>query len=114
MEIQRTDMGPVTVLRPMGEIDLEGVNALRVTLLECIKEKRVNVVVNCAGIRNISYLGVGVLVERMRQLRASGGDLRLAELNLCVRQILHMAGIATMFNICETETQALESFREAA
>jgi len=114
MEIQRNDLGAVTVLRPCGDIDLDGVNLLRLALLDCIREKRLNVVVSCGGIRNISYLGVGVLLERMRQLRKLGGDLRLAGMTLCVRRTLDMSSVTPLFVLCETESQACDSYREAA
>jgi anti-anti-sigma factor len=102
------------VLRPTGDVDLDGVNKLRLSLLQCIKEKRANIVVNFQGIRYISYLGVGVLLERMRQCRTAGGDLRLSGLNLHARRTLQMASVESLFMICESETQALESFRQAA
>lgn len=114
MEIQRKDLGSVTVLSPFGDIDLDGVNQLRLALLDCIREKRLNVVVACGGIRNISYLGVGVLLERMRQLRKLGGDLRLSGTTLCVRRTLDMASVTPLFVVCESESQACDSFREAA
>lgn len=114
MEIDRKDKGLVTVLRPMGDVDLDGVGKLRLTLLQCIKSKRANIVVNCEGIRGMSYLGVGVLIERMRQCRLAGGDLRLSGLNLHALRTLQMASVDSLFMICDTERQALESFRQAA
>ena len=114
MEIQRKDMGMVTVLRPAGDFDLDGVNQLRLVLLNCLKDKRRNIIVNCSGMRSISYLGIGVLLERMRQFRAAGGDLRLAALNLCVERTLQMASVASMFMTFDTESRARESFKQAA
>lgn len=63
MNIDKVDSGVVTVLRLRGDIDEEGVNALRRSLLDCIKGKRWNVVVDLSGVRYISFLGIGVLLD---------------------------------------------------
>jgi len=114
MEIKRFDQGAVTVLRLTGDVDEQGVGQLRIALLDCIKERRLHMVVNLAGVRYISYLGIGVLIERQRQLRELGGQLRLAGLNLCAQRTFHMASVTSLFRICDTEAQAIEGFREAA
>lgn len=114
MKVERNDSELVTVLRFEGDIDGEGVKALRVMLLDCLKERRAHVVVNLTGVREISYMGVGVLMERQRQLRAMGGGLMLVGLSVCVRRVLDMASVTHMFSIHDTEDQAIERFREAA
>jgi stage II sporulation protein AA (anti-sigma F factor antagonist) len=114
MDIQRMEVGLVTVLRFSGDIDLEGVNGLRVALLTLIKEKRANVVADLSGVGYVSYLGIGVLLERMRQMQRLGGDLKLAGLNLGVKRALHMASVTKLFSIYESESQAIDGFREAA
>ena len=114
MEINKADLGVATVLRLRGDLDEEGVGVLRTSLLECIKGKKRNVVVDLSGTRYVSYLGIGVLLERMRQLRAVGGDMKLSGLNLFAQRTFHMASVTAMFTIHETEAQAIEGFRAAA
>jgi len=114
IKIEKMELGPVTVMRVMGEIDEEGVNALRVSLLDCIKAKRCQVVVNLSDVRYISYMGIGVLVERRRQLMAAGGDMKLAQLNLSTKRALHMSSVMRMFSIYETEALAMDGFKAAA
>ena len=46
MNINRIDLGPVTVLRMEGDIDDRGANDLRTSLLDCLKDKRYNVIGN--------------------------------------------------------------------
>jgi anti-sigma B factor antagonist len=114
MDLTRNEEGPVTVIRLAGEIDQESVNTLRVGLLNCLKDKRCNVVVDCSDVRYVSYMAVGVLLERRRQLMAGGGDLKLAALNLVVKRTLHMASVTGMFSIYDTIAQARDGFRAAA
>jgi len=114
MNISRMEMGTATVLRLEGDIDEDGVNVLRIGLLNCIKEKRCKVVANLTGVRYISFMGLGVLVERLRQLRLHGGDLKLVGVNIYTQRVLRMAGISSLFEIHDSESQALQGFREAA
>ena len=114
MKVERVEKGPVTVLRLEGDIDENGVNDLRTALLRCIKDKRSNVVLNLAKVRFISYLGAGVLVERLRQLRAFNGDIKLVRINLYTDRLFRMTGIGSLFDTFDTESQAIQVFREAA
>lgn len=114
MKVDRSDIGLVTVLRLHGDIDEDGVQDLRVALLECLKQKRSNLVVNMADVKFISYMGVGVLVERLRQFRAYDGDMKLASLNVYGERMFRMLGVTKLFDAFATEGQAVEAFREAA
>lgn len=114
MNIEQSEMGNVTVLRLAGDLDEDGVKDLRVALLGCLKGRRCNVVVNLKDVRYISYMGVGVLVERLRQLRARSGDMKLAGVNLYTDRLFRMIGVTQVFEVHETEAQAVQVFREAA
>lgn len=114
MELARTEEGAVTVVRLEGEVDQEGVNGLRIGLLNCLKDKRCRVVVDLSGVRYVSYMAIGVLLERRRQFAANGGDLKLAGLNLVVKRTFHMASVTGMFSIYDTIAQARDGFRAAA
>lgn len=114
LELSRNEEGPVTVIRLAGEIDQDGVNMLRVGLLNCLKDKRPNVVVDLTDVRYVSYMAIGVFLERRRQLSATGGDLKLAGLNLVVKRTFHMASVTGMFSIYDTVAQARDGFKAAA
>jgi len=114
MHIDRCDAGSVIVLRIEGDIDEDGVKTLRLSFLSCLKEKRCKVVANLSGVRHISFMGLGVLVERLRHLRLGGGDLKLTGVNVYTQRVFRMAGVSSLFDICDTEGQAVQQFREAA
>ncbi len=114
IEIQRTEMGDVTTLRLRGDIDEDGIETLRTSLWQCIQDRHCNVVVNLEEVRYISYMGVGVLVERLRQLRAYNGDLKLAGVNLYTERLFRMIGVTRIFEQYKTESQAIQQYRSAA
>jgi len=114
MEIEQTDIGSVSVLRLAGDLDEDGVKALRLALLECLKGRRCRVIVNLKDVRYISYMGLGVLVERLRQFRARSGDMKLVSVNLYAERLFRMVGCSSIFDTHDTEAQAVQVFREAA
>ena len=111
---ERFETGAVTILRLEGEIDEEGINVLRNAILGCIEDRRYNVVMNLEDVKFISYMGVGVMVERLRPLRAGGGDMRLVGVNLYTERLFRMIGVSNVFEVHQTESQAIQEYRKAA
>ena len=114
MNIERMENGVSTILRLEGDIDEDGMNTLRLALMDCIQDHRCHVVVNMVDVKFVSYMGVGVLVERLRQLRACNGDMKLVGVNLYTERLFRMVGVAKVFEKYDTESQAVQAYREAA
>ena len=114
MKIERKDINAVTILRLAGDIDETGVDVLRTSMYECLAEGRHQIIMNLSGVRFVSYMGVGVLVERLRKLRAMSGDLKLVGMNLYAQRLFRMVGVTSLFDTFESEVQAIGQFQEAA
>ncbi|MCC6153355.1 MAG: STAS domain-containing protein [Candidatus Hydrogenedentes bacterium] len=113
MKIERKDVGPVTILRIAGDIDSKAVDKLRSVIYECMADGKVQLVVNLSGVRFITYMAVGVFVERLRKLRSLNGDLRLVGLNLYLSRLLRMVGVAALFDKYESEEEVFEELKMA-
>ena len=114
MTVDRADLGNVTVLNLSGDLDEGGVNELRTSLFECITQERFNLVISLSEVRFMSYLGVGVLVERLRKVRGLGGDMKLVGINLYTERLFRMVGVSSLFETYDSEGQAMSVFQEAA
>lgn len=114
LKVERIESGLVTVLRLSGEIDESGQGLLRETFNACQQDGRVNIVLNVSAVTYISYMGLGVLVERLRQVRRNDGDIKLAGLNLYGERLLRMVGAKKVFERFESETQAVQQYLQAA
>ena len=114
LNVTANAVGNVATLRLEGDIDEEGANSLRIALVKCLRDKQHNVVVNMTGVKFISYMGVGILVERLRQFRANDGDMKLAGLNLYTQRLFRMVGVTNLFETFESEAQAIQRYRKAA
>ncbi len=114
LKIERLESGAVTIMRVRGEIDDAGVNELRLALMECITQRRHHVVLNLSGVVFLSYMGVGVLVERLGQLRAFHGDMKLSSLNIQGRRLLAMMGLSHVFDCYDSESAAVQGYKQEA
>lgn len=112
--IERLEIGSVTVLRLEGELDEAGIGTLRDHLFDCMSDGRFNIVLNFAQVRYVSYMALGIIVERLRKVRTLSGDIKLAGINLHLNRLLRMVGVSSLFEAYDTEAQAVGVFQEAA
>ncbi len=114
LHVDSVHQGTVTTLQLEGDVDEMGVQDLREALLQCLRDKRYNVVINLNGVRFISYMGLGVFVERLRQFRKHDGDMKLVGLNLYTERLFRMVGVTTLFETYDDEAAAVQGYQEAA
>ncbi len=112
IETQKSE--EIAIVRVEGEVDEDGVRQLRIALVNCLRDNGYNVVVNLSGMKFISYMGVGVLVERLRQFRSYDGDMKLVGLNLYTQRLFRMTGVTSLFDVYDNEADAIREYQEAA
>lgn len=113
LHIETERKGDVVTLRLEGDIDEHGVGVLRTELVNCLRDNAYNVVLNMSGVKFISYMGVGILVERLRQFRSYNGDMKLTGLNLYTQRLFRMVGVTSLFDIHESEAAACRTYAKA-
>ena len=104
-EVRRDGQAVVLVLA--GEIDMKCSVKLRDKLLELLKEKPPILVVNLAQVAFMDSSGLGTLVEALRWSRRNGGEFKLAGLSQAVRNIFEISRLDSVFQVYDTETEAL-------
>jgi anti-sigma B factor antagonist len=114
LKIEKSQKSGVTVISVFGDVDEEGVKDLRIALVDCLRDNQYDVVVNLSGMEVISYMGVGVLVERLRQFRSYDGDMKLVGLNQYTQRLFRMTAVTKLFETFESEAQAIQVYQKAA
>ncbi len=100
----------MTILDISGDIDLANSPAMRKVLLGEIKEKHTpKVLLNLKNVRYIDSSGIASLVEGLKAARDNGARLILYGLSPSVREVLELSRLQKIFEIYETEEQALAS-----
>jgi anti-sigma B factor antagonist len=109
MTVESKDCEHVTILELKGELSPESAGQVRTILGECMRSGRSNIVVDLEGLSDISYVGIGVLVERLRQVRARNGDIKLVSPTGWMRRIFSVVG-ANVFEMYDSVEASLRSF----
>jgi len=86
---------------------------LRDTVKKLVAENN-RIVLNLAGTGYIDSGGLGTLVALYTTARNGGGAIKLATLTPRVGDLLQVTKLLTVFEVYDTEEQAIESFKKAA
>jgi len=100
--------GAITIVDIVGQIDLGSSPVLRKTLLESLKATR-QVAINLSAVSYIDSSGIASLLEVLKEARDSKKRLVLFGLTGAVLQVLQLTRLTGVFEICETEEQALHA-----
>jgi anti-sigma B factor antagonist len=100
----------VVLLYPSGFINAHTVRLFEDELQKAIGDGRYRIVVSGAALRYVASAGLGALMGVIEEVRAKGGDIRLAELSDTVRDIVEMLGLQHLYRIFASEQEAVASF----
>ena len=111
MQTTTRQVGEVIVLDVSGRITLgEGNVMLREIVRDLAEKGNKRIVLNLGEVVYIDSSGVGELVKTHTTIRNKGGQLKLANLNRRVHDLLQMTRLYTVFDIEQDEASALKSF----
>ena len=101
----------VTVLDLSGRITLgEASGKLRSAVQEALSAGSKKILLNLADVKYIDSAGLGELVSAFTTVKNAGGDLKLLSLTKKVKDLLVITKLLTVFDVKETEKDALASF----
>jgi len=112
LTLETRDVDDVRLLYPKGFINAHTVRVFEAAIQEAVELKRYKLVVNCEGLTYIASAGLGAMMGAIEEIRASGGDLRMAALNDTVHNIFEILGFNHLYRTYPSEAEAVESFRE--
>jgi len=97
-----------TILDVTGNIDMSNSPEVRKALLQEIRAKRsTRVILNLTSVEYIDSSGVASLIEGLKASRESGLRFVLFGLNESAREVLKISRLLKLFEIYETEAQAI-------
>jgi anti-sigma B factor antagonist len=104
--------GSVTVLDLKGNIRLgEGNIELHNILRFLVEKGERRVLLNLAEVTYIDSSGLGELVAGYTTLQKHQGELKLLNLTMRVHELMVITKLLTVFEIFESETEAVNSFQ---
>ena len=90
---------PVTTVRVIGELDIYTAPKLLDHLRPMMEGSGRTVAVDLGGVRFIDSSGLGALVNALKQLRETGGDLLLRSPTPSTYKLFEITGLTRVFTI---------------
>jgi len=108
MPLQTKENNDKLIIYLTGRIDVHLASEMETELNELIeKNEDKNVVLNLSDVEYMSSSGLRVFVSLMRNLKETNRTLSLCNLSGAVKKIFEVVELMDMFDIHETEEQAL-------
>lgn len=112
LNITERQAGDVTILDLTGEIRMgEGSTSLRNSIRGLVSGGNKKLLLNLAGVSYIDSSGIGELIANYTTASRDGGQVKLLNLTDKVQDLLVITKLLTVFDVYETETEALGSFK---
>lgn len=111
MKIDTRHSQGVTILEPKGKITIGvGDVALREAVTEALEAGARNILVDLGEVKTIDSSGIGELVSAYTSVSNRGGKLKLYNLPPKVTDILQITQLISVFEVFDSEAEALASF----
>lgn len=112
MELTTERIGDVIVVALPGDM-LDASNAKEFKRdIASVLEPQAKVVFDLAELRFVDSSGLGAFLSCLRQLNATGGDLKLCGMTKPVRTLFELVRMHKIFDIVGTRDEALRSFTQ--
>ena len=113
--IKERRVGNVTILSADGEIRIGlrfgGSSVSLPSAVDSLLEQgQRHILLNLAGVASIDARGLGELVSSYILVTRSGGQFKLLNLTHMLRELMMTTKLQTVFDVYESESQAVDSF----
>ena len=110
MNIEETQVGAVTVLKPEGALSQDDTEPFGQRLTEALGRSFRRLVVDMSAVPFVDSRGLEVLVDATEELAESGHALKLAGTNELLREVLELTELTSLFEHYEDVNAAARSF----
>ncbi len=110
MNITQKEVGDVSIIGLQGRIDLTSASELKNVSRSIIDKQNCKMILNMEAVDFINSSGLGALVSILKEVRSSKGTLKISNLAPYVKEIFDITQLSNIFDICENDQIAMNSF----
>ena len=111
MKMNIKEVDRVVIIQLQGEM-VGGPDAAMLSemLHDLVAQDKKDIAVNMSDVRWLNSSGLGILIGGLNTMRNAGGDLKLIGLTEKPRHLLRITKLDKVFDICQSEEEAVEKF----
>ena len=98
----------VTIVTPLGDVDLSKSASLRATIHKVLDEQSTTIVVDLGSVSYMDSSGVATLIEGLQMAKNTGKEFVLCQMTEGVKSIIELARLDKIFSIFESREAAIE------
>lgn len=111
MKIASRKVGDVVILDLEGKILIgDGCQELRDAICAALDGGNNKILLNLSGVSYMDSTGLGEVIRNYKTVIDKGGKLKLLNLTSRIRDLMSMTKLLTVFEVFESEQEALKSF----
>lgn len=110
-EILERNVDDIKVLKVVGELDALVAPKLKDKITKLVDGNSTKFIIDFEEVTHINSLAMGILRGKLKVVKDMGGDIKLIKLNEHIKSIFEMIGLDEIFEIYETEDEAVTSFK---
>ena len=111
MKIATRKVGNVTILDLEGKILIgDGCQEMRDAICAALDGGNNKILLNLAGVSYMDSTGLGEVIRNFKTVIDKGGKLKLLSLTSRIRDLMSMTKLLTVFEVFDSEQEALKSF----
>lgn len=110
MDIADEKVGKVTVVSIAGKVDTKAAPDFQKHLEQLVEGGSNELLVDLSKTSLVTSAGLRVLLGMLKQLKGSGGVLKLCCMNEVVKEVFNISGFNTIMNAFDTKDLALKDF----
>ncbi len=112
MQCSEDKLESVVVVGLQGRMDSNTARIVEEKMLALIDRGESRLVVDCAQLDYVSSAGLRVFLMAAKRLTQARGKLVLSEMNADVKQVFDLTGFSSIFQICGSREEAINSHRQ--
>ncbi len=110
-EILEKNLGEIKELKVVGELDALVAPKLKERITKLVEGDSTKFIIDFEEVTHINSLAMGILRGKLKVVKEMGGDIKLIKLNEHIKTIFEMIGLDEIFEIYETEDEAVANFK---
>ncbi len=108
--VEKHESGDIAIINVSGCIEHDGAKSLDDAIGSALRSKCKNIIVDLIDVEYIDHKGWGVLLNRVREIRANGGELKFARMKPELEELFEALDFSSLVQTHPSLEDALADF----